>query len=58
MRETSFTSAANLIAKVMAMAAIVNAVWDLYAKSEGKPLWKLLVDMIGANPSSSRDGSF
>jgi L-fuconate dehydratase len=29
----------------MAMAAIVNAVWDLYAKSEGKPLWKLLVDM-------------
>jgi L-fuconate dehydratase len=29
----------------MALAAIVNAVWDLYAKSEGKPLWKLLVDM-------------
>src|SRR5215813_7099869 len=29
----------------MAMAAIVNAIWDLYAKSEGKPLWKLLVDM-------------
>jgi len=26
-------------------AAIVNAVWDLYAKVEGKPLWKLLVDM-------------
>jgi L-fuconate dehydratase len=23
----------------------VNAVWDLYARSEGKPLWKLLVDM-------------
>jgi L-fuconate dehydratase len=29
----------------MATAAIVNAVWDLYAKREGKPLWKLLVDM-------------
>jgi L-fuconate dehydratase len=23
----------------------VNAVWDLYAKAEGKPLWKLLADM-------------
>ena len=23
----------------------MNAVWDLYAKLEGKPLWKLLVDM-------------
>ena len=29
----------------MATAAIVNAVWDLYAKLEGKPLWKLLADM-------------
>jgi L-fuconate dehydratase len=29
----------------LATAAIVNAVWDLYAKSEGKPVWKLLVDM-------------
>jgi L-fuconate dehydratase len=29
----------------MATAAVVNAVWDLYAKREGKPLWKLLVDM-------------
>jgi L-fuconate dehydratase len=28
----------------LATAAIVNAVWDLYAKHEGKPLWKLLVD--------------
>ena len=27
------------------MAAIVNAVWDLWAKSEGKPVWKLLADM-------------
>jgi len=29
----------------LATAAIVNAVWDLYAKSEGKPLWKLLSGM-------------
>ena len=29
----------------LASGAIVNAVWDLYAKVEGKPLWKLLVDM-------------
>lgn len=29
----------------LATAAVVNAVWDLYAKNEGKPLWKLLSDM-------------
>jgi L-fuconate dehydratase len=29
----------------LATAALVNAVWDLYAKLEGKPLWKLLSDM-------------
>ena len=29
----------------LATAALVNAVWDLWAKAEGKPLWKLLVDM-------------
>ena len=29
----------------LATAAMVNAVWDLYAKLEGKPLWKLLADM-------------
>jgi L-fuconate dehydratase len=29
----------------LAMAAVVNAVWDLWAKREGKPLWKLLVDL-------------
>jgi L-fuconate dehydratase len=29
----------------LALAAIVNAVWDLYAKAERKPLWKLLADM-------------
>jgi L-fuconate dehydratase len=29
----------------ISMAAIVNAVWDLQAKHERKPLWKLLADM-------------
>ena len=29
----------------LATAAVVNAVWDLYAKTAGKPLWKLLCDM-------------
>jgi L-fuconate dehydratase len=29
----------------LATAAVVNAVWDLYARAEGKPLWKLLVEM-------------
>jgi L-fuconate dehydratase len=29
----------------LATAAVVNAVWDLWAKASGKPLWKLLADM-------------
>ena len=29
----------------MATGAVVNAVWDLWARREGKPLWKLLVDL-------------
>jgi L-fuconate dehydratase len=29
----------------LATAAVVNAVWDLYAKLERKPLWRLLVDL-------------
>jgi len=29
----------------MATAAVVNAVWDLWARVEGKPIWKLLTDM-------------
>jgi L-fuconate dehydratase len=32
----------------LAVAAVVNAVWDLYARAEGKPLWRLLVDMTPA----------
>jgi L-fuconate dehydratase len=29
----------------LATAAVVNAVWDLWAKREGKPLYRLLVDL-------------
>jgi L-fuconate dehydratase len=29
----------------LATAALVNAVWDLWAKVEGKPLWQLLADI-------------
>jgi L-fuconate dehydratase len=29
----------------LATAAVVNAVWDLWAKAEQKPLWKLLTDL-------------
>jgi L-fuconate dehydratase len=29
----------------LATAAITNAVWDLYGKVEGKPVWKLVADM-------------
>ncbi len=32
----------------MATGALVNAVWDLYAKMEKKPLWKLIADMTPA----------
>src|SRR5258708_32258192 len=39
----------------LATAAIVNAVWDLYAKLERKPLWKLLSDMAPAQPRAGID---
>ncbi|MCA9087314.1 MAG: L-fuconate dehydratase [Planctomycetaceae bacterium] len=29
----------------LATAAVVNAVWDLYAKQQNKPLWRLISDM-------------
>jgi L-fuconate dehydratase len=32
----------------ISMAAVVNAVWDLFAKAERKPVWKLLADMTPA----------
>lgn len=32
----------------MAIGALLNAVWDLYAKSRGVPLWQLLVEFTPA----------
>lgn len=32
----------------LATAAVVNALWDLWAKLDGKPLWKLLSDLSPA----------
>lgn len=29
----------------LACGALLNAVWDLYAKAEGKPVWQLLAEM-------------
>ena len=29
----------------LATAAVVNAVWDLWAKQAGKPVWRLVCDM-------------
>ena len=29
----------------LACGALLNAVWDLYAKAEGKPVWRLLAEM-------------
>lgn len=29
----------------LALAAVDNAVWDMFARSRKKPLWKLIVDM-------------
>lgn len=32
----------------LATGAVVNAIWDLWARSEGKPLWRLVADMTPA----------
>jgi L-fuconate dehydratase len=29
----------------LATGAVINAIWDLWAKAENKPVWKLVVDM-------------
>ena len=42
----------------LATAAIVNAVWDLYAKVEGKPLWKLVASMSPEQFMSCIDFSY
>jgi L-fuconate dehydratase len=42
----------------MATGALLNAVWDLWAKAEGKPLWKLLVDLTPEQLVSTIDFSY
>ncbi|GAB3647151.1 enolase-like domain-containing protein [Glycomyces tarimensis] len=39
----------------MAVGAIVNAVWDLRAKIEGKPMWQLLAEMDSAELAAQID---
>ena len=29
----------------LAQSAVINAIWDLWAKSQGKPVWRLVADM-------------
>jgi L-fuconate dehydratase len=39
----------------VAAGALINAVWDLYAKSEKKPLWRLLAEMSAERLVSAID---
>jgi L-fuconate dehydratase len=39
----------------LACGALLNAVWDLYAKVEGKPLWRLLSEMPAKDLISAID---
>jgi L-fuconate dehydratase len=42
----------------LATAAIINAVWDLWAKSQGKPIWKHLIDLPPEELVNSLDFSY
>jgi L-fuconate dehydratase len=42
----------------MAAGAVLNAVWDLWAKREGKPLWKLLADLTPEQTVACIDFSY
>jgi len=42
----------------MATGALLNAVWDLWAKQQGKPLWKLLTDLTPEQLVSTIDFSY
>lgn len=42
----------------LATGAIVNAVWDLYSKVEGKPLWQLIADMTSEEIVSCIDFTY
>jgi L-fuconate dehydratase len=39
----------------LAMAAVMNAVWDLAARRAGKPLWRLLIDMTPEQLADAAD---
>jgi L-fuconate dehydratase len=42
----------------MATGALLNAIWDLWARREGKPLWKLLVDLAPEQIVAAIDFSY
>ena len=42
----------------MSTGALINAVWDLWAKREGKPVWKLLADLSPEQIVSCIDFSY
>jgi L-fuconate dehydratase len=42
----------------IATGAVVNAVWDLYSRAEGKPVWKLIADMSPEKLVSCVDFSY
>lgn len=42
----------------MSTGAVVNAVWDLWAKQQKKPLWKLLVDLTPEELVATIDFSY
>jgi L-fuconate dehydratase len=42
----------------LALSSIVNACWDLWAKSRGVPLWKLLLDLTPSQVAATIDFSY
>lgn len=38
----------------IALGAVDNALWDMYARARQKPLWKLIVDMTPVSPFTFR----
>ena len=42
----------------MATGALINAVWDLWARREGKPMWKLLADLTPEQIVAAVDFSY
>src|SRR5699024_11944549 len=42
----------------LAMGALINAIWDLWAKVEEKPLWKLVAEMRSEEHTSELQSRF